>query len=238
MAAPTLDLKSITSGDLIYPASLKTCRAFKSAPILYTIGDVNLLQKPAIALFCSKQCPGDLILKTYDLAQVLRDAEIPVIGGFHTPIEQDCLKILLHDTQPFAQRCLGQIIHCPARSLHKIRLSLEHKQAIGEGRLLLLSPFKASHSRSTAELAGKRNEMIGAIAHTIFIAYASPNSKTLAFAQSLISAGKSVVTFDSSGNLVSQEKGIVGLDIDAIAQRCLDAQISHTQKAANIDNKR
>jgi hypothetical protein len=51
---------------------------------------------------------------------------------------------------------------------------------IDKNRLLLISPFSASYPRATAELAGKRNQMIGAIAHTLFIAYASPNSKTLA----------------------------------------------------------
>lgn len=183
------------------------------------IGNLSLIQKPAIdsvvpevvALFCSIKCPGELILKTYDLAQALRDAEIPIISGFHTPIEQDCLKILLRGTQP--------IIHCPARSLHKMRLSSEQKQAIVGNRLLLISPFSASYPRVTAELAEKRNEMIGAIAHTIFIAYAASNSKTLAFAQRLIAAGKSVVTFDSSSNSLLQEQGIVGLDVDAIVRR-------------------
>jgi predicted Rossmann fold nucleotide-binding protein DprA/Smf involved in DNA uptake len=230
MSAPTLDLHSITSRDLTYPAPLKTCRAFKSAPTLTAIGDLSLLQKPAIAFFCSIKCPGDLILKTYDLTQSLRDAKIPVISGFHTPIEQDCLKILLRGTQP--------IIHCPARSIHNLRLSSAQKQAVDENHLLLISPFSSSYPRVTAELAGKRNEMIGAIAHTIFIAYAAPNSKTQAFAQSLIAAGKSVVTFVSSSNPLLQEQGIVGLDIDAIVRRCLDAQISHTPKATRIDNER
>lgn len=230
MSVPTLDLRSITSRDLNYPAPLKICRAFKSAPILNAIGDVNLLQNPAIALFCSKQCPGDLILKTYDLAQSLRDQVIPVISGFHTPIEQDCLKIMLRSTQP--------IIHCPARSISTIRLSPEQKHAIGENRLLLISPFSASYPRVTAELADKRNEMIGAIAHTIFIAYAAPDSKTLTFARRLIAAGKSVLTFDSSINPLLQAQGIVGLGIDEIVQRCLGTQISHTQKAASIDIER
>jgi predicted Rossmann fold nucleotide-binding protein DprA/Smf involved in DNA uptake len=230
MSAPTLDLHSITSRDLTYPAPLKICRAFKSAPILNAIGNVSLLQTPAIAFFCSIKCPGDLILKTYDLTQALRDAEIPVISGFHTPIEQDCLKILLRGTQP--------IIHCPARSIHNLRLSSEQKQAVDENRLLLISPFSSSYPRVTAELAGKRNEMIGAIAQTIFIAYAAPNSKTLAFAQRLISAGKSVVTFASPSNPLLQEQGIVGLGIDAIVQHCLNAQTSQLKKASSIDNER
>ncbi len=225
-----LTLQTIAPDHPAYPAALKTCVAFKAAPILNAIGNLELLAQNEIALFCSIKCPGDLILKAYDLAQSLRDAEIPVISGFHTPIEQDCLKILLCGTQP--------IIHCPARSIHNLRLSSEQKQAVDENRLLLISPFSSSYPRVTAELAGKRNDMIGAITHTIFITYAAPNSKTLGFAQSLISAGKSVVTFASSSNPLLQEQGIAGLDIDAIVRRCSDAQISHTQKAASIDNER
>jgi predicted Rossmann fold nucleotide-binding protein DprA/Smf involved in DNA uptake len=228
MTATGLGLQSLPPEDRGYPAALQTCMAFKTAPTLNAIGDLSLLQKltfgsavpELIALFCSKQCPGDLILKTYDLAQALRDVKIPVISGFHTPIEQDCFNILLRGTQP--------IIHCPARSLHKMRLSPKQKQAIVGNRLLIISPFSPSYPRVTADLASKRNAMVGAIAHTIFIAYAAPDSKTLAFAQSLISAGKSVVTLASSNNPLLQEQGVVGLGIDAIVQHCLDAQISHT----------
>jgi predicted Rossmann fold nucleotide-binding protein DprA/Smf involved in DNA uptake len=228
MLTASLNLQTITPDDLAYPAALKTCTAFRTAPNLQAIGNLELLTQNAIALFCSNQCPGDLILKTYDLAQALRDTKIPVISGFHTSIEQDCLKILLRGTQP--------IIYCPARSLHKMRLSPEQKQAIGENRLLLISPFSASYSRATAELAGKRNEMIAAIAHTLFIAYAAPNSKTLAFAQSLVEAGKLVITLSSSSNAVLQGQGIAGLDIDAIVQHCLDAQTLQTPQVASTDN--
>ncbi len=230
MRSPKTDFQIIPPENPAYPPGLKTCIAFKTAPTLNAIGNFSLLQKQTIALFCSIKCPGDLILKTYDLAQALRVAEIPVISGFHSPIEQDCLKILLRSTQP--------IIHCPARSLHKMSLSPEQKQAMVENRLLLISPFSASYPRATAELAEKRNEMVGAIAHTIFIAYAAPDSKTLTFAQRLIATGKSVLTFDSSINPLLQAQGIVGLGIDEIVRRCLNAQISHTQKAASIDNER
>jgi len=222
MSSTSLNLQTTPPDDPAYPTALKTCTAFKSVPSLNAIGNMGLLSQNSIALFCSVQCPNDLILKTYDLVQALRDRGITIISGFHTPIEQDCLKILRRGTQA--------MIHCPARSLHKIRLSPEQKQAIGENRLLLISPFSASYPRVTAELAEKRNEaigaiahtMIGAIAHTIFIAYAAPNSKTLAFAQRLMAAGKCVVTFDSSSNPLLQEQGIAGLGMDAIVRRCLE----------------
>jgi len=217
MSDTPLTLRTIYPEDGGYPVGLTTCSAFKTPPTLATIGHLELLAQSSVALFCSTQCSGNLILKTYDLAQALRNAEIPVISGFHTPIEQDCLKILLCGIQP--------VIHCLARSLHNVRLSPAQKQAIGENRLLLLSPFKPSYSRATVDLAGKRNEMIGAISHTILITYAAPNSKTLAFAQSLVSTGKSVITFAGSSSPLLQEEGISGLSVDAIVQRCLGIRI-------------
>ena len=129
MRSPNTDLQIIFPEHPDYPPELKTCIAFKTSPTLTAIGNLSLLSKPTIALFCSIKCPGDLILKTYDLAQALRDAKIPVISGFHTPIEQDSFKILLRGTQP--------IIQCPARSIHNIHLSPEQKQAMVENRLLL-----------------------------------------------------------------------------------------------------
>jgi hypothetical protein len=70
--------------------------------------------------------------------------------------------------------------------------------------------------------------MIGAIAHTIFIAYAAPNSKTLAFAQSLIEVGKSVVTFNHPNHSALYEQGTPGLDMDEIIRRIghLEGQMS------------
>ena len=112
---------------------------------------------------------------------------------------------------------------------NKIRLSPAQKQSIESDRLLLLSPFSASYSRATTELAEKRNEMIGAIAHTIVMTYAAPGSKTLFFAQRLIKAGKSVLTLNSLSNSLLQEQGIAGLDANAIVQCCLGSQNSTSQ---------
>ena len=53
-------------------------------------GNLSLLDEPLTALFCSNRCPGDLILKTYDLARAMRDAGVLVIGGFQTPMEREC----------------------------------------------------------------------------------------------------------------------------------------------------
>lgn len=41
------------------------------------VGNLRLLDEPLTAPFCSQRCPGDLILKTYDLARAMRDAGAP-----------------------------------------------------------------------------------------------------------------------------------------------------------------
>jgi hypothetical protein len=58
------------------------------------------VQGHLLALFCSRKCPGSVILRAYDLAVALRDAAVPVIGGFQTPMEREMLAVLLRGTQP------------------------------------------------------------------------------------------------------------------------------------------
>ena len=75
----------------------------------WAIGDVKILSTPLLGLLCSIRCPGRVIVQTYDLARTLRDAGVPVIGGFHSPMEKECLDFLLCGKQP--------VVVCPARSI-------------------------------------------------------------------------------------------------------------------------
>lgn len=172
-----------------YPTGLRADVPPRRPLTLSTLGDLALLQQSTLALFCSVNCPGDLMLKTYALAQALREAGIPIISGFHSPMEKECLGLLLGGTQP--------ILHCPARSLEGIRLSPAQREAVKSGRLLLLSPFSAPQRRATAAQAEKRNRVVGAIASASFIAYAAPGGKTEAFAQNLAERGQPLFTFES-----------------------------------------
>ena len=120
-------------------ASLELLPQFRSK------GNLSLLDEPLTALFCSQRCPGDLILKTYDLARAMRDAGVPVIGGFQTPMERECLRLLLRGRQP--------VVVCPARGIDNMRVPRDWRAAIDDGRLLVLSPFPR---RSAAQPPGCR----------------------------------------------------------------------------------
>ena len=156
------------------------------------MGNLRLLDEPLTALFCSNRCPGDLILKTYDIARAMRDAGVPVIGGFQTPMERECLRLLLRGEQP--------VVVCPARGIDNMRIPRDWRPALDDGRLLILSPFPATARRPTAEFAAQRNELVASLASRIFIAHAAPGSKTEGFARKLAESGKSLLTLDSPAN--------------------------------------
>jgi predicted Rossmann fold nucleotide-binding protein DprA/Smf involved in DNA uptake len=147
-----------------YPARLRECLGAVAPPELTTLGNLDLLALPKTALFCSARCPGKVVLTTYDQAARWRDAGRCVIGGFHSPVEEECLQILLRGLQP--------IIICPARGLPQ-RVPPDWKKPLAAGRLLILSGFTATANRITAELAARRNEVVAALADEVFIAHAT-----------------------------------------------------------------
>ena len=173
------------------------------------VGNLRLLDEPLTALFCSQRCPGDLILKTYDLSRSMRDEGVPAIGGFQTPMEQECLRLLLRGAQP--------VVVCPARGVEGMRIPREWRAALGEGRMLALSPFPSGQRRPTAALAARRNEFVAALAARVFIAHAAPGGRTEAFARTLADAGKPILTLDSPANANLLALGAQAVSPEAVA---------------------
>lgn len=167
------------------------------------LGNVEILRSKKLALFCSVKCPGKVILETYDLAHKLREEGVTVIGGFHSPMERECLEILLRGTAP--------VVLCPARGMAKMRLRPELRAPLENGRLLLVSPFNDNQRRATQETAMARNRFVAALAEAVFVAYAAPNSKTENFCREIVAWGKPLLTFESS-----EDSALVALGAKAL----------------------
>ena len=186
----------LRQSDLRYPVALTTHLGDRAPELVSVIGNLEILQRKTLALFCSVRCPGNLIVQTYDLAHKLRRAGVTVIGGFHSPMERQCLAILLRSPHP--------VIVCPARSLRK-RVPPEFRQPLEEGRLLLLSPFAVAVNRADEETARHRNRVVAALADQIFAAYAAPNSNTEFFCREILAWRKPLYTLagDANENLLA-----------------------------------
>ncbi len=161
-----LQAASISHRDTGYPARLRERLGADAPPEMTVIGNLDLLALPKTALFCSTHCPGKVILTTYDQAAKWRDAGRCVISGFHSPVEKECLRILLRGSQP--------VIICPARSLENMRLAPDWKKPFSESRLLILSCFAGCNHRVTAPLAARRNEFVAALADEVWFAHIAP----------------------------------------------------------------
>lgn len=168
---------------------------------LATLGDTAVLDRPKVALFCSAKCPGKLILDTYDLAKRFRETGVTVLSGFHSPMEQECLRILLRSPHPVVW-CLarGMLKRVPAKPV-------DCRAAVSEGRLLIVSSFDDTVRHITARTAMARNRVVADLAAAVVVAHAASGSKVEALSLELLSSGKPLYTFDHPANRLISEAG-------------------------------
>lgn len=187
-----MDIIRIHKGQPGYPAFLKKYLSENIPETIAAIGNPHILQNKTLAIFSSIKCPGKIILKTYEYVRQLRGSNVTAIGGFHSPMEQECLNILLKGT--------ASIILCPARSIEGMRIKKEYKKPIEDGRFLILSHFSKNNNRISSGRAEKRNNFVATLADEMFIPYATNGSKTEMLCKEWLEKGKTVFTFNSDYN--------------------------------------
>lgn len=138
------------------------------------IGNRALLDVPLAAFFASRRCPGTAIRAGMDWALVQARARNAVISGFHSPLEQSVLKILLQAKSP--------AVVVIARALEGARLDCTWQTALAEGRMVVLSSHTVT-GRLSETLAVERNDVAALLAARVVIAHAEPGG-TLDAAQS------------------------------------------------------
>lgn len=178
---------------------------------LWTIGDLGILAKPLLGLFCSKRCPGEIILLAYDIARALRDAGVAVIGGFHSPMEKECLELLLRGTQP--------LVVCPARGIEGMRVPAAWRKPIDDGRLLIVSPFGPRRKRMDAPLAERRNQFVTALAANLLVLHAAPKSRLERLCSTVLDEGGTVHAPDAPSNAGLASMGARLVTIDSLLDR-------------------
>lgn len=154
---------------------------------LHCVGNAGLLDSRTVALLCSIKCPGSAILRAYDLMRDIRNENVTVISGFHSPMEDECLKILLRGT------C--GIVICYARSL-LTRVPADLLKPISEGRLLLMSAFDDGHDHITRKSSAERNRLVADMGDILFVPYASQGGMVEEICREAAASGRPVFTFD------------------------------------------
>ena len=186
------NVMQIPRGDPGYPPSLIRSLEGEAPAAIVANGDLRLLERRKMALFCSTRCPGSLIVHSYDMVQRLRESPFALLGGFHSPMEKEWLAVLLRGPAP--------VILCPARSIETMRLPADYKKPLKDGRLLILSCFPGGPDRPTTEMAEERNRFVAGLADLILVAHAARSGKTERLCSEALALGKSLYTLDDKAN--------------------------------------
>lgn len=202
------ELRQLVPGVPNYPSVLKRCSDHSDPPTIISKGHLGVLNNNLVGFFCSVRSPGDVILKTYDLARTIRKADVTIVGGFQSPMEKECLDLLLRGT--------ASVVVCPARGIGRMRIPGDWKKPLAEGRLLLLSFFDDGVRRATADLAARRNAYVAALVDRVLVAHAGKGSKTEKLCRDALAGGKPVFTLDSPDNAHLVDDGAVPLSASSL----------------------
>jgi len=211
MARDAVVVWHLAPADAEYPQQLLHGKFASQEINLYGVGDRAVLQRPCLGLVCSVQCPGSVVIKTYDAIRHIRDAGIVVAGGFHSPMEQDCLDFLLRGPQA--------VILSPARH-PPTRYPAQQRQAMDERQLCVLSRFSPGFRSQDRRSAILRNELITALCAAVFVPHASPGGAVHATAMTCLARGQAVFTIPSEDNADLLQAGALPVDVSSVSQ-CL-----------------
>ena len=137
------------------------------------------------AFFASRQCPGTAIRAAMDWALQQARTKQAVISGFHSPLEQSVLKILISAGSP--------AIVVLTRPVGSAKLPNEWAQALEQGQLVVLSNV-VGNQRLTQTIANARNVLAAQLAQAIVIAHASPSGALAGMHQQWLESGRHVST--------------------------------------------
>ena len=128
-------------------------------------GSADLLDLPMTAFFASRQCPGTAIRAAMDWALQQARAKAVVVSGFHSPLEQSVLKVLIQARSP--------VVVVVARPIEGAKLPPDWTEPLAQGHVAAVSV--ATHAtRLTEEAATARNMAVAELASHIVVAHASP----------------------------------------------------------------
>ncbi|HEY3326151.1 MAG TPA: hypothetical protein VGK14_03160 [Novimethylophilus sp.] len=125
------------------------------------VGNATYLELPLTAFFASRRCSGRAIRAAMDWSVQQASIKTPLIGGFHSPLEQSVLEVMLAAQAP--------VVVVIARKLQTAKLPAKWRTAIEAGNLAVVSITDYTQ-RLTTEVAMQRNHWAARHASKIVIA--------------------------------------------------------------------
>src|SRR3990172_11591152 len=118
-------------------------------PKLWSVGDPAILNRRLLGIISARQIDSDLALKSSQLLKQLASLkEVSFISGWHSPLEEEALNILLAQGAP--------IVFCVPKSLNRFVPSAGVKDQVSQGQALLLTHCSPRAKRISRDASLRR----------------------------------------------------------------------------------
>lgn len=153
---------------VILAATLRDRLGTASPKQLSGVGNAALLNEPLLGLIASRECPGHVLLETMERVPEWVMAGRVIVSGFHSPLEQQVLRSVL--------RRNGRALKVLARGMTEYRPTPEEREPLTCGRMLVISSFAFTVTRTTRSSSLARNSLVLALATQMYIPFVAADS--------------------------------------------------------------
>jgi predicted Rossmann fold nucleotide-binding protein DprA/Smf involved in DNA uptake len=178
-------------------------------PRLWCSGDRSILNRRLIGIISSREADSDVARKSAELLQQLTALqEVAFIGGWHSPLEKEALRIVSGNS--------AQIVFCVAKSLQRFTLPLEIENLVRQGQALLLTHCSPKAKRISREASLRCNQLVMGLARALIILSAPDGSSSLELAKAALHYGKLVLALEHCLNEKLLESGALPTNLENI----------------------
>jgi predicted Rossmann fold nucleotide-binding protein DprA/Smf involved in DNA uptake len=140
-----------------------------------------------LGIISARQIDPDLALKSSQLLKQLESLkEVAFIGGWHSPLEAEALRIILAQAAP--------IVFCISKSLSRFVPPIEFENRVSKAQWLLLTHCSPKAKRISRDASLRRNQLVVGLSVALLVLSAPEGSASLKLARSALRQGKPVVT--------------------------------------------
>ena len=150
----------VSRADSRYPRRLKKRLGEDAPPVLYGGGDAAILDTGGLAVVGSRNVDDTLIEYTEDVGRLAASARRTLVSGGARGVDQAAMRGAL--------QAGGHVAGVLADSLEKAVMRREHRDALLDGRLVLVSPYDSA-VRFHVGHAMQRNKLIYALSEAALV---------------------------------------------------------------------
>jgi predicted Rossmann fold nucleotide-binding protein DprA/Smf involved in DNA uptake len=178
---------------------------------LWGLGNPAILDRKLLGIISARQMDSDLALKSSELLKQLAFLkEISFIGGWHSPLEAEALRIL--SVQPVP------IVFCVAKGLNQFAPPVEVQNRIDRGLALLLTHCSPKAKRISRDASIRRNELVIELTAALLVLSAPEGSASLKLARSALFQGRPVHALEHRLNKELLASGALPATLDRIGE--------------------